>query len=84
MLQSMRLGILALLSPLLIIDYLPHVNASPLEFSERNSAVDHNAHTIIAPGKLGAVASESAVCSQHGVDILKKGGNAADAVSIHL
>lgn len=32
-------------------------------------------------GKLGAVASESAVCTRHGTDILKVGGNAADAVS---
>lgn len=78
----MRLGVLGLLSPLLIINY--HANASPLEFIERNSAVDHDAHTIIAPGKLGAVASESAICSQHGVDILKQGGNAADAVSAHF
>ncbi len=31
--------------------------------------------------KLGAVASESSVCSKIGIDILKKGGNAADAVS---
>lgn len=31
--------------------------------------------------KLGAVASESSVCSQIGVDTLEKGGNAADAVS---
>ena len=32
------------------------------------------------PGHLGAVASESSVCSNIGIDILKKGGNAADAV----
>lgn len=32
-------------------------------------------------GKLGAVAAESAVCSKIGVDVLKQGGNAADAVS---
>ena len=31
--------------------------------------------------KLGAVATESRVCSQIGIDILKQGGNAADAVS---
>jgi len=31
--------------------------------------------------KLGAVASESSVCSKIGIDILKQGGNAADAVS---
>ncbi|KAI1423203.1 gamma-glutamyltransferase 1 [Xylaria sp. FL1777] len=30
--------------------------------------------------KLGAVASESSVCSQIGIDVLKKGGNAADAL----
>ena len=32
------------------------------------------------PPKLGAVASESAVCSRIGTDLLEKGGNAADAV----
>ena len=32
--------------------------------------------------KLGAVASENKVCSQIGIDLLKAGGNAADAVSI--
>lgn len=31
--------------------------------------------------KKGAVASESAVCSRIGVDLIKEGGNAADAVS---
>lgn len=30
--------------------------------------------------KLGAVASENRVCSQIGIDLLKAGGNAADAV----
>jgi hypothetical protein len=30
--------------------------------------------------RLGAVASESNICSQIGIDLLKKGGNAADAV----
>ncbi|KAI1271276.1 gamma-glutamyltransferase 1 [Xylaria sp. FL0933] len=30
--------------------------------------------------KLGAVASESSVCSEIGIDVLKKGGNAADAL----
>lgn len=29
----------------------------------------------------GAVASEAAVCSEIGVDLMKRGGNAADAVS---
>lgn len=30
--------------------------------------------------KLGAVASESSVCSRIGVDLIKAGGNAADAL----
>ena len=33
-----------------------------------------------AKDKLGAVASESTVCSQIGIDLIKGGGNAADAI----
>ncbi len=33
--------------------------------------------------KLGAVASESSICSNIGIDLLKAGGNAADAVIIN-
>ena len=33
-----------------------------------------------ASNSSGAVASESAVCSKIGIDLIKKGGNAADAV----
>lgn len=32
--------------------------------------------------KLGAVASESELCSQYGADMLAKGGTAADSVSL--
>ena len=31
-------------------------------------------------GQLGAVVSESALCTEIGIDLLKAGGNAADAV----
>ena len=34
--------------------------------------------------RLGAVASENKVCSQIGIDLLKGGGNAADAVRLAL
>jgi hypothetical protein len=37
-------------------------------------------HQRYAPDHLGAVASESSVCSEIGIDLLKAGGNAADAV----
>ena len=35
---------------------------------------------VIKHGELGAVASESDICSRIGVDLLKQGGNAADAL----
>ena len=39
--------------------------------------------TFTADGdaNFGAVASESSICSTAGIDMLRKGGNAADAVS---
>jgi gamma-glutamyltranspeptidase/glutathione hydrolase len=39
------------------------------------------APTFPAKDKLGAVATESNICSQIGIDVLSVGGNAADAVS---
>jgi hypothetical protein len=36
--------------------------------------------TVCDDAQLGAVASESSVCSYIGIDVLKRGGNAADAV----
>ena len=39
---------------------------------------------ILEDGKLGAVASENKICSQIGIDLLKAGGNAADAVGIAI
>jgi hypothetical protein len=38
---------------------------------------------LYAPDQLGAVASESRICSNIGIELLKQGGNAADAVSCH-
>ncbi|KAI2702137.1 transcriptional regulator family: Fungal Specific TF [Penicillium roqueforti] len=80
MLQPIRLGVLAILSLLLIAIHLPTANTFPLEFSERDTNAGHGSHGKIGPGKLGAVASESSICSRHGSDILEKGGNAADAL----
>ncbi|KAJ9483279.1 hypothetical protein VN97_g10131 [Penicillium thymicola] len=78
--QPMKLGFLAILSLLLISIHLPSAKTSPLEFSERDPNADLGLHGGIGPGKLGAVASENSICSRHGTDILKKGGNAADAL----
>lgn len=35
---------------------------------------------VLAKNHLGAVASESNICSHIGIDLLKQGGNAADAL----
>jgi len=46
-----------------------------------------NVHAIreqYAPGHLGAVASESSICSNIGIDLLRQGGNAADAVGVEV
>lgn len=40
----------------------------------------HGAPPALHDGQLGAVASESDVCSHIGIDLLKAGGNAADAM----
>lgn len=47
------------------------------------AGVPHQLHQRYAPDHLGAVASESSICSQIGIDLLKDGGNAADAVSLN-
>lgn len=51
-------------------------DAAPWLFSRSvpRSSTHHN-------GRLGAVASENSMCSEYGADMLKLGGNAADAVS---
>lgn len=82
--QPLKLGFLTILSLLLIAIHLPSATTSPLEFTERDPNADLGSHGGIGPGKLGAVASENSICSRHGSDILKKGGNAADAVNVPI
>ncbi|KAF7855356.1 hypothetical protein EAF04_010099 [Stromatinia cepivora] len=41
---------------------------------------DVNSSTVTNTGNLGAVASESKVCSEIGAQLIKRGGNAADAM----
>ena len=47
-------------------------------------ALVHFQNQEINNDRLGAVASENRVCSQIGIDLLKAGGNAADAVRIGI
>ena len=65
----------AVVSLYLLIAHLPSAHTSPVQVEEHGQVkkVEHE--------KLGAVASESSICSNHGAEMLKNGGNAADAVS---
>ncbi|OOO14118.1 gamma-glutamyltransferase [Aspergillus oryzae] len=75
-----KLCFLAILSLLLIVSHPPNSNTWPFNSFKPNFDSDSASRSKSAPGKLGAVASENSICSQHGVDILRKGGNAADAL----
>lgn len=61
---------------------LPHVLSVALAAlpSIKATSIPLNS-TSVNDGKNGAVASESSICTDIGIDILKVGGNAADAVS---
>lgn len=65
----------AAVSLVLLVVYLPSAWSSPVpvDGDDVGKTVEH--------GKLGAVASESSICSRHGSEMLSNGGNAADAVS---
>lgn len=54
----------------------PHVHCTPY------TATSPIAWEADGDPSLGAVASESTICSAAGIEMLKKGGNAADAVSL--
>ncbi|OOQ83174.1 gamma-glutamyltranspeptidase [Penicillium brasilianum] len=79
MLHSKNFGLLAVLSLILLVICLPSVSTTPLEFSIRDTD-SQDASREIGLGKRGAVATENALCSRHGIEILKMGGNAADAL----
>ena len=83
MLHSRNVGLLAVLSVILLVACLPGAYTSPLEFSIRNSDHNNGSTQKIGEGKLGAIATENAICSRHGIEMLEMGGNAADAVSTH-
>ncbi|KAK4944282.1 hypothetical protein LTR28_008281, partial [Elasticomyces elasticus] len=64
--------------PALLIPHLAWSSPAPAPAP----ALSSNSHHIHDPdhNKLGAVASESSICSTIGIDLLKRGGNAADAL----
>ncbi|KAF9883982.1 hypothetical protein FE257_002423 [Aspergillus nanangensis] len=85
MLCAAKISLSVTLVLALVAISLPGVYSSPHEFASRGTTsgrTDSNNHGLVThgEGKRGAVASESAICSRHGTDILKMGGNAADAM----
>ncbi|KAJ5682170.1 Glutathione hydrolase proenzyme [Penicillium macrosclerotiorum] len=80
MFYSRNFRVFAICALLLLVVHLPNAYPSPLGFSMRGSNGHGGTVSEIEPGKLGAVASESSICSNHGVEMLKMGGNAADAL----
>ena len=63
--------------------YLVGLLSLQLSFSSQTLAAPHASSggfgLDVPAGHLGAVASESEICSHIGIDLLKMGGNAADA-----
>ncbi|KAF7718169.1 Gamma-glutamyltransferase / Glutathione hydrolase [Penicillium ucsense] len=80
MARSRNCGLVAVISLLILGLYIPSVSTSPLDFLPTAPGHTVNGHEKIAPGKLGAVATENAICSRHGIEMFEMGGNAADAL----
>ncbi|KAJ5242628.1 uncharacterized protein N7469_000955 [Penicillium citrinum] len=80
MFHPARLGLLTILTLIVLVVHLPGASTKPLEFSSRSSNGGKDSNRKFGPGKQGAVASESSICSGHGTKILEQGGNAADAL----
>ncbi|KAL2004692.1 hypothetical protein VTN00DRAFT_3220 [Thermoascus crustaceus] len=74
------LTLLAILTTIILVLNLPSAYTQPVrDLSSRRLDID-GLHHHLGEGKRGAVASESAICSRIGTDMLNMGGNAADAL----
>ena len=66
------------LTALYIFALVPEIALAATQFALSSSTAPTS-----GDGRLGAVASENKICSKIGVDLLRAGGNAADAVSTY-
>ncbi|XXG96327.1 asparagine-linked glycosylation protein [Hypoxylon texense] len=64
---------------LLLLSVAPSVALPPAWEPIGQSVLHHQSDPVSGSGKRGAVASESRVCSEIGIDLLAQGGNAVDA-----
>ncbi|CBF75434.1 gamma-glutamyltransferase [Aspergillus nidulans FGSC A4] len=79
--RLLRLSVCTTLCLVLVVFHVPSVLPSPLDSYDRYTRAHKYERSAEAhDGKRGAVASESAICSRHGTDIILMGGNAADAL----
>lgn len=81
MLHLRRFGVLAIIALLLVVTNVARAQKPSTDHPHRHPGGEKGWNHELGPGKLGAVASESSICSRHGTDMLEMGGNAADAVS---
>ncbi|KAL4779043.1 nucleophile aminohydrolase [Aspergillus varians] len=77
--RVLKLSLCTTLLLVLLVVHLPSVLPSPLDSYDQYSR-RYVGSGEVGNGKKGAVASESAICSRHGTDIILSGGNAADAL----
>lgn len=85
--RVLKLSLCTTLLLVLLVVHLPSAVPSPVDYDSSDryfrqherSRYDH-VQAGVQAGKRGAVASESAICSRHGTDIILMGGNAADAM----
>ncbi|KAJ5147471.1 hypothetical protein N7526_000823 [Penicillium atrosanguineum] len=80
MLHLRRFGVLAIIALLLVVTNVTRAQDPSKEHPHRHPGGETGWYHGLGPGKLGAVASESSICSRHGTDMLEMGGNAADAM----
>ncbi|KAL6230095.1 hypothetical protein BDW75DRAFT_234669 [Aspergillus navahoensis] len=79
--RLLRVSVCTTLCLVLLAFHVPSVLPSPLDSCDRYThARQYERSAEAQDGKRGAVASESAICSRHGTDIILMGGNAADAM----
>jgi gamma-glutamyltranspeptidase/glutathione hydrolase len=78
----MGMALLMVVSVIVLLNNFAHAQTRLLQDASERLRGGWEPQNNSTEAKLGAVASESSVCSRYGTEMLQIGGNAADAVSI--